>query len=181
MDSVDLDHIRHNVRIAYEWSRLRRALIGFAPALVVAAVASWLGGNPLSSASFGLGLYLAGVVALWYGREPQRAVLPGVVAGLVPVVLTIVTMRIGHVCFGDQCTSVCMAACVVGGMGAGVAVGIVGVRKHYRWLFWITASALVLCTGATGCACLGNAGLAGLAAGYGAGVLPALARRGRRA
>jgi hypothetical protein len=174
MDSIDLDQLRHRARVAYEWSRLRRALIGFAPALVLATVASWLGGKPVASAPFGLGLFFAGVIALWYGREPKRAVLPGIAAGFFPVVLTIATMHVGHLCLGDRCTSACMAACIVGGIGAGLAVGVVGMRKHSRFLFWITASALVLCTGAMGCACLGYAGLVGLAAGYGAGILPAL-------
>ncbi len=177
MDSVDLDQLRHHARLAYEWSRLRRALIGFAPAIVVAAAASWLSGNPLASAPFGLGLFLSGVIALWYGREPRRAVLPGIVAGLVPVALTLATMHIGHLCLGDRCTSVCMAACVVGGIGAGLAVGVVGVRKRYRWQFWATVSVLVLCTGAMGCACLGYSGLVGLAAGYGVGILPGLILR----
>ncbi|MGA2450111.1 MAG: hypothetical protein ABTD50_15635 [Polyangiaceae bacterium] len=177
MESIDLDQLRHQARVAYEWSRLRRALIGFAPALVVAAAASWIGGRPIDSVPFGLGLFLAGSVALWYGREPKRAVLPGIVAGLFPVVLTITTMRVGHMCLGDRCASVCMAACVVGGSGSGLAIGVVGVRRRYRLLFWITASALVLCTGAMGCACLGYSGLVGLATGYFAGVAPALVVR----
>jgi len=180
MDSVDLDQLCRKARVAYEWSRLRRALIGFAPALVVAAGASWLGGKPLASAPFGLGFFLAGVIALWYGREPRRAVLPGIVAGLFPVVLTLAAMHIGHLCLGARCTSVCMAACVAGGIGAGLAVDIVGVRKGYRPLYWITASALVLCTGSMGCACLGYGGLVGLVAGYGMGVLPGVALCGIR-
>lgn len=175
MDSASLDQVRRRARAAYEWSRLRRALVGFAPALVLAAMVALLGGKPFDSAPFGIGLFVAGVIALWYGREPKRAVLPGIAAGLIPVVLTLGTMHIGYMCFGDRCTPACMAACVCGGVGAGFAVGLVGARGGRRWPFWIAASTVAMLTGAMGCTCLGYAGLAGLAAGYGAGIFPVLA------
>ncbi len=181
MDSVDLDRLRHRARAAYEWTRVRRALLGFAPALLLAAAAAWLGGRPATSAPFGVALFLAGVIALWYGREPQRAVLPGMAAGMLPVVLTVIAMRVGSMCFGDRCTSVCMAACGVGGVGAGVAVGWIAVSKRYRWPFWVTASAIAVSLGAMSCACLGYAGLVGLVAGYGLGILPSVAARHVRA
>ncbi len=171
MDSVDFVQLRRRVRLAYEWSRLRRALVGFAPALLVAAAAACLGGKPFDSAPFAIGLFLAGVLALWYGREAKQAVLPGVAAGLIPVVLTVAAMHIGHLCMGVRCSSVCIAACSTGGGGAGLVVGLVGARRHHPWLFWIAASGMALLTGAIGCGCVGYPGLAGLAAGYGGGIL----------
>jgi hypothetical protein len=180
MDSVDIDQLRRRVRVAYEWGRLRRALLGLAPALLLGAVAAWIGGKPSGSAPFGLGLFVVGVTALWYGREPHRAVFPGIVAGLIPVVLILSTMRVGHLCFGARCTSVCIVACAAGGLGAGVVVGFLGARARRGAPFWITASALALLTGAIGCTCPGSAGLAGLAAEYGTGTLPALSVRSFR-
>ncbi len=180
MDSVNLIAVRRRARAAYEWGRLRQALIGFAPALLLAATAAWLGGKPTYTAPFGAGLFLAGVVALWYGREAKRAVLPGVAAGLIPLGLAIGTMRMGYMCFGDRCTSVCMAACVIGGAGAGLVVGRIGSRGRHRWPFWVAASTVALFTGAMSCSCLGYAGIAGLAAGYAVGVVPALAMKAVR-
>lgn len=180
MASVDLRRFEHRARVAYEWGRLRRALIGFAPALLLSAIAAWISGRPLGSLPFGVALFLAGVVALWYGREPKRAVLPGITAGLIPVVLTLGALRIGDFCFGDRCATACMAACVVGGVGAGVAVGLVGMRRRSGLSFWLAASVLAMLTGAMSCVCLGYSGLVGLAAGYGVGILPALALRANR-
>ncbi len=175
MASVDLSQLERRARVAYEWGRVRRALIGFAPALLLSALAVWLGGKPLGSAPFGVAVFATGVVALWYGREPKRAVLPGLAAGLIPVVLTLGALHMGHLCFGDRCTTVCMEACVVGGVGAGITVGLIGTRRRSGFAFWLAASAVAMLTGAMSCVCLGYAGLVGLGAGYAAGVVPMLA------
>lgn len=180
MESVNLNALRRRARVAYEWGRMRQALIGSAPVLLLAALAAWLGGKPSETAPFGVGLLLAGVAAFSYGREPKRAVLPGIAAGLIPLGLAAGMMRVGYMCFGDRCTSACMAACVIGGAGAGLAVGLVGLRRRYGWPFWFAASTVAFLTGAMSCSCLGYAGLAGLATGYAMGAVPALALRAVR-
>jgi hypothetical protein len=184
MVSIDLDRLERRARTAYELGRLKRALVGFAPAMVLAAMAISIGGRPSFTAPFAVALFAAGVAALWYGRDPKRAVLPGVVAGLVPVVLTLCAMHVGHLCLGDHCTSVCLAACIVGGVGAGVAVAYVGLKRKQGVRYWLAASLLAVLTGSMGCACLGYSGLAGLGLGYILGVVPGsiaqLARRARR-
>lgn len=172
MESIDLQAFERRARKAYELGRLKRAIIGFAPIVIPAAVGIALGGRPSFTIPFGVALFVAGVVALWYGRDPKRAVLPGVVAGLVPVVLTLCAMHIGHWCLGDHCTSVCLAACIVGGAGAGIAVAYIGSKRRQGIRYWLTASVLAGLTGALGCACLGYAGLGGLGLGYLVGVMP---------
>jgi hypothetical protein len=63
---------------------------------------------------------------------------------------------------------VCIPACATGGVVAGLAVAGVGASpKRHRFL--IAASSVALLTGAMGCACVGHAGVAGLALGFGAG------------
>jgi hypothetical protein len=174
MASLDLARVRKKARTAYELARVRRAVVGFAPALLLVAVAALLARSLGDVAPFGCAMFVIGVVALWYGRDPKRAVLPGLLAGLVPFVLTLAAMRMGHVCFGASCTNVCLAACTLGGLGAGFAIGHVGVRRRYGAGYYLAASAVSVATGAMGCVCLGWAGLGGLVLGYGAGVVPAL-------
>jgi hypothetical protein len=43
MDSAELSRIERRLRRVYEWSRMRRALVGFAPVLVLVTAAVWLG------------------------------------------------------------------------------------------------------------------------------------------
>ena len=179
--SIDVERVERRARIVYEWARLRRALIGFAPALLLVALAIQTSTRPSMTAPFAASVFGAGVLALWYGREPRRAVLPGVAAGLIPAGLTFCTMHLGHMCFASHCTSVCMAACILGGAGAALVVGRVAVRRRLGWRFWVSASALTVLTGALGCACLGYSGLAGLAVGYACGAVPGLAARWGRA
>ena len=41
-----------------------------------------------------------GAAMLWYGRDPQKAVLPGIVAGLVPLVFALCANHM-HACGAD--------------------------------------------------------------------------------
>jgi len=137
MEAKELEHLERRTRRAYEWSRARRALLGFSPVL---------------------------------------AVLPGVLAGFVPLASTLCAMHVGHVCMGDQCTTVCLPACVVGGLAAGIGVAVVGHRGRHGASFWISASALAMLTGAMGCACIGVSGVLGLGLGFAAGAAPTVVR-----
>lgn len=176
MDSVDLSRVERRARARYEWARARAALLGFAPILLVVATAALIGKHASVTVGLGVTLFGAGVVMLWYGRELKRAVLPGVLAGLIPLALVLCANRM-HGCVGDNCMMVCVPACVVGGVVAGIVVGSVAARRRAPLAFWISASGLTLLTGAMGCACVGYAGVVGLAAGYVAGVLPTVIRR----
>jgi hypothetical protein len=175
MDSVDA--IERRARIRYETARLRRALLGFAPALIVVAVAAIFAKRPSATVGFGIAMFAVGAVLLWYGRDLKRAVLPGLAAGVVPLVLVLCANHVGHVCMGDSCTMVCLPACVAGGLLAGVAVASVGVRRKSGANFWIASSSVALLTGSMGCACVGYAGIVGLGLGFSAGLAPVLARK----
>ena len=117
-----------------------------------------------------------GSAMLWYGRDPKRAVLPGVLAGLVPLGLALCSSCV-HGCAGDCCLMMCVPACAVGGLVAGLAVASVASQRKASTVFWLSASALALLTGAMGCACMGYSGVLGLAAGFTVGVVPGLLRR----
>src|SRR5689334_6323211 len=97
MDSSHVQHVERRTRLKYEWSRARRALLGFAPALGLVALAMRFG-RPLPALVFGALMFAVGVLLLWYGRDLKRAVLPGLAAGVIPLTLIACAKQVGHVC-----------------------------------------------------------------------------------
>jgi hypothetical protein len=143
--------------------------------VVVGAVS--LGERPGTTLAFGVALFVLGVVMLWRGRELKRSVLPGLGAGLIPLVAVLCVHHFEPCCAGAhcaQCMAMCLPACAAGGLGAGLVVAAVGLRRRRGLWFWLAASGVALSTGAMGCICVGLAGLGGLAAGYACGFMPGL-------
>jgi hypothetical protein len=161
----------------YEWGRAKRALLGFAPVLLVASAAAALSHRPMAAATCGLVTFAAGATILWYGRDLKRTVLLGAVAGLVPLLLSLCSAHMGRWCNGGDWMMVCVPACVLGGLVAGLAVANVASRRRASVRFWVAASALALLTGTMGCTCAGVSGVFGLAIGYLAGIVPGLVGR----
>jgi len=176
MDSTDLAKMQRRARTRYELGRARRALLGVAPFLLVVAISLALTHRSSSTLLFGIAALSVGAVMLWYGRDLQRAVLPGAAAGLVPLTLALCANRF-HNCGAESCASLCIPACVLGGVVAGLAVASVGNQRRAGAGFWLSASGVALLTGSMGCACVGYSGVVGLALGYTAGVVPGLMRR----
>jgi hypothetical protein len=166
MDSTELDQTEHRARLSYEMSRLRRAILGFAPMLSLVVIAVLLGNRMGPTLAFGAALFAFGVVLLWYGHDVKRAVLPGIAAGTVPLLFALCARHVGHACMGDACMSLCVPACAAGGLIAGAIVAATGIRGRRGVGFWLAASGITLFTGAMGCVCTGVSGVVGLAAGY---------------
>jgi len=179
MDSTEVSEIARRTRLRYEWARLRRAALGFAPVLLVVAGATALARRPTLTGVLGVAAFVMGAALLWDGRDPKRAVLPGVLSGLVPLSLALCANRL-HVCTGDGCVSWCVPACSLGGLVAGFLVARAGHQRRRAPSFWLAASALAFLIGGMGCACVGYSGLLGLALGFGVGVLPGLLHRGEQ-
>jgi hypothetical protein len=171
MDSIDVSRAR--ARRAYEIGRIRLAVLGALPIALAVVAATSVATRPDSTLVFGL--IAVGMTMLWYGRDLQRAVLPGFLAGLVPLVLALCANRL-HACGPDGCTSYCVPACALGGIAAGLSVASIGHELRASARFWLSASALALLTGSMGCACIGFSGVIGLSVGYAAGVVPDLLR-----
>lgn len=171
------DRIEQRARLRYEGARLRRAFVGFAPVLLVVALAAVFAKRPPATVALGIGVFALGIALLWYGRNLKRAVLPGLAAGLIPLVLALCANHVHHACMGSECIMVCLPACAVGGVVAGLAVAGVGLRARSGAGFWMAASSVAVLTGAMGCVCVGYSGIIGLGLGFGAGMVPGLVRR----
>lgn len=180
MAPTELDALERRLRRVYERARLRRAFVGFLPVLLLLAAALAFGGRAASVLVLGPVLFAGGVLALWYGREPGRGVLPGVLAGGTALVLVLCANQMGHFCTGERCVSWCLPACVTGGLLAGGLISVLGIRQGRGAGYWASASGITLLTGALGCSCVGFAGMIGLAAGFGAAMLLSLATNGLR-
>ena len=181
MGSIDLAALERRARARYEVKTLGRALLGFAPVLVLVAFATWLNRRTGSAALFGGVLFATGVVALWRGGALRRAVLPGLLAGLLPLTFAIVANR-GHLCASGHCSTYCLPACTAGGVLAGLIVSTLARRRRLGLSFFAAATAISMLTGAMGCSCAGASGIVGMLAGFGVGLVPqglrAVLRRG---
>ena len=164
-------------RRAYEWGRLRW---GSKRAILVAAVA----GSALLTctnlaATSGCVLLLALLVTalLWRGQEFAEGVRPGLVAGLVPFVLPVVSQATGYFCSATVCLFL-PTVCVAGGVVGGAALGLQGRRPFGDHLgFWVSAVSVTAVVGSVGCLMAGLAGIAGLAVGLLLGAAPVLVAR----
>lgn len=171
MASIDLDVLERRARMRYELARAGRSLLGFTPALLLVVGAAALGRRPSSAVMFGTLLFLSGAFLLWRGQTMHRAVLPGLLAGVIPLTFALMANR-GHACAGGHCSTWCLPACIAGGVVAGFFVSWFASRRGLDWRFFLGASAVSLLTGAMGCACIGYSGVFGLAAGFLAGAVP---------
>lgn len=178
--SAELNRLEQRALREYEWARLRRGLLGATPMLLLAVVAGYVGSHMRAAVLVGTAVFATAAALLWRGQQLKRAVVPGVLAGLVPLTFALCATRVGHVCMGDSCMSFCVPACTAGGVLAGAAVTWSAARSDRSGWFWTGASSLALLTGALGCACIGWSGLLGLAGGFLVSVVPGIALAARR-
>ena len=181
MESGDVQRVERRARVAYELARVRRAASAFAPMLLLVAVAAVFGDRVRPALALGTSLFIVGVSLLWYGHDIRRAVLPGIAAGAVPLVLALCARHIPHGCTGDTCFTLCVPACAAGGLVAGGAIAALAIRTRHSAGFWIAASGITLLTGSMGCVCAGVRGVVALVAGFlvGSALVLAAGSRGR--
>jgi len=172
MPSIDLDRLERRARRGYERSRVQRALLGVLPIALLAGVLLCLGvhPHPYVMLAVGAGVFVLGAALLWYGRDPARAVLPGLAAGFLPLCLALCTRHLGHLCTDAECIAMCLPACAAGGVLAGGVVSWYGALRARTAWFWVCASGMALLTAAVGATCAGYRGVFAVAAGYALGL-----------
>lgn len=176
MDSIELQMLERRARQRYELARLGRALAGAAPVALFALIALALHGAELRALALASTLVAFTVFMLFYGRDLQRAVLPGAIAGLAPFTLAYAASVMSG-CGTAGCSTSCMIACTIGGFAAGLSVAAVGRALKARPTFWIASAGVAGLVGMMGCACVGISELVGLGAGIALGFLPSGMRR----
>lgn len=167
--------LRSTVRYAYERGRLRFGMRA-APFVGAMMVVSWWLSKRPSVTMAGGGLLLAvAVLFRWWGGAYGRAVMPGLLAGVLPLVLPLLLRSGGHCCIGGICWSFCMVACIGGGLVAGAIVGRLSANEEASpWKFLGAATLVAMVAGTMGCAVAGLAGTAGMASAILGSSLPTL-------
>ncbi|MGQ0504536.1 MAG: hypothetical protein ACT4TC_04395 [Myxococcaceae bacterium] len=150
---------------AYEWGRARWAFAWASPVLLIPFVSWAISGRTVSQMMLGAALFVVAIFGLWHGQGLAAAVPLGLKAGLVPLGLAHAARLYGHVCTPAGCTSLCVPACVAGGMAAGLVVAFAARRSKRPHLVLAGATTVALLTGGLGCACVGYSGLIGMTAG----------------
>jgi len=163
---------REMARRAYEVGRARYAAWAAAPTLAVVIVAVLMSDQRASALLIGAALYATAALLHWRGRHLGRGVLPGVAAGIVPFAAAHAARLYGHMCTPEGCVSLCVPACLTGGLIAGAGVARLAWRSERLRASWAPACGVAALTGALGCACLGYGGMLALAAGLVLGAAP---------
>lgn len=182
MPSTDLDRLERRARRGYERSRAQRALLAVLPVALLAGVLFCLGVHPHPHLmlAIGGGVFVLGAALLWYGRDPARAVLPGLAAGFLPLCFALCTRHLGHMCTDAECIAMCLPACAAGGVLAGGVVCWYGALRARTVWFWFSASGVALLTAAVGATCAGYRGVLAVVAGYALGLALGLGFERRR-
>lgn len=141
-------------------------MLGAIPLAVLVALASLLTTRLEPTVVFGAMLVIGGVGSMWWGHEMDRALVPGVLAGVFPLVTVFCTTHVGYALMGDGCMPFCIGASAVGGTAAGLLVGSWGLRRHTPVSLVLVASGFGLLTGAMGSSCAGTPGLVALGGGF---------------
>ncbi|WNG38726.1 hypothetical protein F0U60_37845 [Archangium minus] len=167
MVSSDGVSLQRRARWAYEWGRLRAAVPGAMPAVGLTFLVLLLEHRLKPSVLLVGGLLVLGCLGLgWWGRQWGRAVAPGLLAGLIPLLLPFLVRGAGHVCYSSGCRAFCLMTCVVGGLAAGAFLSLASLRiQEGRERFILTSGAVASLCGALSCILYGLSGVLGLVAG----------------
>lgn len=168
----ELAHGEQRALAAYEAGRRRLASHVALPLLVPGVLVAWLGHRPAFGAAIAASMAALAWVLVWRGRVAGRAVLPGALAGLLPLGMALGAQSVGHVCTGTECYSLCVPACATGGVLAGLLIARLGRHVASPLQFWAVAGLLAALEGSLGCSCVGLGGIAGLILGLSVTVLP---------
>jgi hypothetical protein len=176
---MESSELARRARWAYEKGRLARALPlgGYGGVLVLCAVAL---AHRFSPWTWGLGALFTGLLVAygWRGGVLGRAVVPGVLGGVMPLLVPPLVVATGHVC-ASGCRAFCLGACVVGGVLAGVLItrAASGEPAGKRGGFVLAAGVLASLCGALTCVLYGLSGVIGVMVGLVLASTPVLVLR----
>ena len=173
---MESSELARRARWAYEKGRLVRALPlgGYGVVLVLCAVAlrSNVGPGTLALGA----VFTALLIGYgWWGGVLGRAVVPGVLGGVMPLLVPPLVVASGHVC-ASGCRAFCLWACVGGGLLAGVLITRAAPVEG-RGRFVLAAGVLATLCGALTCVLYGASGVIGVGLGLVLASTPVLVLR----
>jgi hypothetical protein len=164
---------QRRARWAYELGRARLAAWQTIPVIVLSVIA-WAV-SPQASTIFALAAALAVLnsLAVWRGLDFGLGARVGLVAGAIPLFVSLGARYLGHMCTPAGCMSWCVPACAAGGTMAAVVVALSAKAATDRLSYWASASLVATLTGSLACGCVGPYGIATLLAAFVLSSLPA--------
>ena len=160
-------------RRSYELGRLRATIRDSSVVAPIVAVGALRHANWWLILATGSMLFAVTTLSSWRGESWGRAVWPGYLAGVVPLLIPSLAPAKSVCWIGGSCWSVCALLCPVSGLIAGLAVGVLATRQEEGRLPFLAAATLIAgITGAIGCALAGFMGIAGMVAGGLLGLVP---------
>jgi hypothetical protein len=165
-------------RGAYERGRLasasgRALLLAPLPALALGC-----GCQPRTTLVAGALFIAAAAFCFWRGGDFRRGAVPGIAAGIVPLLApSVCQAACTHGCRPEM-VAMMPLACGAGGLAGGLLLALLAPRPAVEGVRpFVVACILAMLGGAVGCLAYGAAGLAILIAGLSIGALPVLAAR----
>lgn len=165
---------------AYELGRFRRAWRA-TPLIAAVTLCSKLSCNaPALVLGAAAALAILCAALNWRGGVHERAVWPGLSCGVIAASLPFLAQAMG-MCGRPELMELCIAACIFGGVLAGVFIGVRASRlPEGAGAFALSAGTVAALAGTLGCVVVGFGGIIGMAAGLALVTTPVfIAARGR--
>ena len=157
------EQLLRRARRRYELARLAKGGATAALVLPMALVSRGECGRPEAAWILAAVLAVAATALVWRGGAAGRGVVPGFVAGVVPLGFPIVACPLCARAFGAPLP---IAACAIGGLASGAIIAAYASRQpNDRAPFVFAAGFVAALAGSMGCAILGLGGVAAMAVG----------------
>jgi hypothetical protein len=163
-------------RHAYERGRVWHGMWTSGAVLPMAALSWYACGNPGATAMGATTLVALVAAAVWRGQEAGRGARLGLLAGGPALLSCAQVASAGHLCTANVCL-LFPVACLLGGVVAGILVGVLAVRRGLPPLGFFTAVLTAWLAASLGCVMAGPTGIAVLVLGMGFGLTPTLVWR----
>jgi hypothetical protein len=167
---------RQAAQRAWEWQQAGRATVGTIPIVFLCLAMLAISGRAVQISTIGAGLVVAVWLSLFLGREFRRGVLPGIAAGIFPLVMATTAEMVGHSCSAEGCVSWCVPACIAGGVTGGALLSWSARRREWPLSQLLVGGWVSILCGALGCSCVGYSGIVGMVAGLAIPTAPVLIR-----
>jgi hypothetical protein len=160
----DLSQVERAILRAYERGRIKWAARIAAPLFALVAIGLMAAGRSLEFYVIALLLAITAGVYSWRGGDAGNALVPGLAAGMVPLVLSAIMLDCSAEC-SDLCMRHCVTVCASGAAIAGLLAAVLTRNHPRRSRAWVFAVALVPASGLLGCPHVGYGQLIGLVVG----------------
>lgn len=162
--TLDLRLMERRMRRAYERGRVKRASWLILPWLAVLAVGLWFGPFGIFDYVLGTSLATTGFVYLWRGQLAEQSLVPGVLAGVIPLGLALLANGPNpHCTHGNGGVSMCTLACAVGGVIAVLRISQFARKSERAPMAFGLAVIPAFLLGSIGCGCIGYTGVMAMA------------------